>query len=81
MDREDFEWGIKGPALPLFILSIVIFLAYSVLLVEEKRLRYWGPGPDTAAVGPGKKKYGVGPPPLKKSPNRGPDSLTGARIP
>ena len=31
MDREDFEWGIKGPALPLFILSIVIFLDYSAL--------------------------------------------------
>ena len=32
MDREGFEWGIKGLVLTLFILSTVIVLAQSALV-------------------------------------------------
>ena len=38
LDREGFEWGIKGPALTLFILSSVIFLALSVLATGKNTL-------------------------------------------
>ena len=35
MDREGFEWGIKGPALSLFILSIALFLDDSAIVVNK----------------------------------------------
>ena len=41
VDREGFGWGIKGPALTMFILSSVIFLDVSDIgLPESYILQY-----------------------------------------